>query len=366
MAKKVSSRSTKADIIEAFKELEAAHKQLENQKISVRTIPAATTETQSISTPLKTKTIKAAQPLAINSNAQAPMEEMIELLGQLGEKFNTALSQLSTNLLVEASNLKDVRTDVDDESSRLATLYNLEVEENSLGDLLKQYSDTAKQYQEALKQKREEAENAWFEKNQAWQTEKEETEQRLQEKKIADEKTHQREDGKYRYDLTLKRDIGEEDDTLLRKKQQLSSDELEETRRKAWAEHEKVLAEREKQFEEYKNKVERFPKELETAIKKSKDEGTGIARHQAKIKADLVAKEFSGDEEVYQLKIRGLEEKVATQSTQIDKLSKQLEAALKQAQELAVKAIEGTSSHGSFEALKEIALEQAKNQPKAK
>ena len=48
------------------------------------------------------------------------------------------------------------------------------------------------------------------------------------------------------------------------------------------------------------------------------------------------------------------------------KLSLQLEAALKQAQELAVKAIEGTSSHGSFEALKEIALEQAKNQPKAK
>jgi len=282
------------------------------------------------------------------------------------KKFNTALSQLSTNLLVEASHLKEVRTDVEEESSRLASLYDLKIEENTLSDLLKQYSDTAEQYQETLKQKREELEKNWFEKNQTSETEKEEKELHLQEQETANKKTQKREESEYSYDLTQKRGLSDEEYSQQQKQQQQALNEIEETRRKAWEEHEKTLVEREKQFEECKTKVERFPKELETAIKKAKEEGTGIARHQAKIKIDLAAKEFTGDEEVYKLKILSLEEQVATQSAQIEKLSKQLEAALQQAQELAVKAIEGASSHSSFDALKEIALEQAKNQPKAK
>jgi hypothetical protein len=47
-------------------------------------------------------------------------------------------------------------------------------------------------------------------------------------------------------------------------------------------------------------------------------------------------------------------------------LSQQLDSALKQVQDLAVKAIEGASNRNSFEAMKEVALEQAKNQAKNK
>jgi DNA repair exonuclease SbcCD ATPase subunit len=372
MPKKISTRNTKAEILDAYKELEAAYQDLEKKATASPSKPEAaavkTPETPPWFTSPKTETTKIPkrQPLPKDGNAHAPMEEVIQLLGQLGEKFNTALSQLSTNLLVEASSLKDVRTTVDAESSQLEGLYSLEIKEDTLSDLLKQYTETAEQYVETLKQKREESEKAWFEKNQAWQTEKEETEQRLQEQESADKKTHLREETEYRYNLTLKRGISDEEYNHQQQQQQQSSQELEESQRKAWEEREKALAEREKQFEEHKTKVERFPKDLEVAIKKAKDEGTGIARHQAKIKADLTAKEFAGEQEVYQLKIRSLEEQVADQTSQIDKLAKQLEAALKQAQELAVKAIEGASSHSSFQALKEIALEQAKNQPKAK
>jgi len=353
MAKKITPRNTKAEILDAYKELEAAYQELEKNATVIASphkpeaAAVKTPEAPPWFTSPKTETTKTPkrQPLPKDGNAHAPMEEVIQLLGQLGEKFNTALSQLSTNLLVEASGLKDVRTTV---------------------DLLKQYTETAEQYVETLKQKREESEKAWFEKNQAWLTKKEETEQRLQEQESADNKTQQREGSEYRYNLTLKRGISDEEYSHQQQQQLQTSQELEESHRKAWEEGEKALAEREKQFEEHKTKVERFPKDLEAAIKKAKDEGTGIARHQAKIKADFAAKEFAGDQEVYQLKISSLEEQVANQTSQIDKLSKQLEAALKQAQELAVKAIEGASSHSSFKALKEIALEQAKNQPKAK
>jgi ribonuclease HI len=112
--------------------------------------------------------------------------------------------------------------------------------------------------------------------------------------------------------------------------------------------------------------VERFPKELEAALKRAKEEGAGIARYQAKVKAELAEREFASETEIYQMKIKVLDEETANQKVQIERLSQQVEAMLKQAQELAVKAIEGSSSHSSFQALKEIALEQAKNQLKTK
>lgn len=377
MVKKVHSRNTKAEILEAYKELESAYKELEVKQTNLA-IPLATTgateATIALTAPpskvsnkeMEMTQTKEAQFSPKEGNVHASMKEVINALGQLGEKFNTALSQLSTNLLVEASSLKEVRTNVEAESSRLATLYNLTIEEDTLSKLLKQYTDTAEQCQDTLKQKHEDSEKTWLEKNQAWQTEKEETDQRWQEQTKLDSKTQNREDTEYHYDLTLKRGMSDEEYAQQQKEQQQALQVLEESHRKLWEEREKALSEREKQFEEFKSKVERFPKELETAIKKAKEEGAGIAHHQAKVKADFAGREFAGEEEVFQLKIRALEEQVANQTSQIDKLSKQLEAALKQAQELAVKAIEGASSHGSFQALKEIALEQAKNQPKAK
>jgi DNA repair exonuclease SbcCD ATPase subunit len=373
MPKKVHSRSTKAEILEAYKELEIAYQELEAKKGSSPPVAAATKTPETAPAKSLSSTKETSRPqtsLALSlpkeGNAHALMEEVINGLGKMGEKFNTALSQLSSNLLVEASRLKTDRTTVDTESNRLATLYNLKIEENTLTALLKEYSETAEQYIETSKQKREELEKAWWDKNQAWETEIEETTSQLQELENALQKNQKREENEYRYDLTLKRNLNDEDYTQEQQTQQQVIDELQETRHKTWEEREKALAEREKQFEENKTKVERFPKELESAIKKAKEEGIGIGHKQAKIKADLAAKEFSGEEEVYQLKIRELEEQVANQGAQLEKLSKQLESALKQAQELAVKAIEGASNKNSYNALKDIALEQAKNLPKSK
>ncbi len=367
MTKRINSKNTKAEILSAYKELEAAYKELEAQKasqvVTSPVIPEVGVKTSESPPPSKGSKNILKGP---DSPQAALMEDVIKALGQISEQFNMALSQFSTHLLVEASSLKENRITVETESNRLKNLYDLEIEEETLSQLLTQYTQTTEQYRESLKQKREEAEKMVLEKNQAWQTEKEETRQQLQEQESSDKKTQKREENEYYYDLSLKRDLTDEDYNQQKKQQQQILDEVEETQRKAWDKREKGLAEHEKQFQEYKTKVERFPKELEIALKKAKEEGAGIARHQAKIKSDLTAKEFAGEEDVYQLKIKALENQIADQTTQIDKLSKQLEVALKQAQELAVKAIEGSSSHSSFQALKEIALEQAKNQPKAK
>jgi chromosome segregation ATPase len=64
--------------------------------------------------------------------------------------------------------------------------------------------------------------------------------------------------------------------------------------------------------------------------------------------------------------LQSLEQTINNQETRIQNLSKQLESALKEVQYLAVKAIEGSANINSYQAIKEIALEQAKSQVKNK
>jgi hypothetical protein len=63
---------------------------------------------------------------------------------------------------------------------------------------------------------------------------------------------------------------------------------------------------------------------------------------------------------IAELRIKALRDTIDQQAIQIDQLSKQLNAVLQQAQDLAVKALEGASTSGSYQAIREIALEQAK------
>ena len=71
-------------------------------------------------------------------------------------------------------------------------------------------------------------------------------------------------------------------------------------------------------------------------------------------------KEVEGEKQVYETKIKSLEEMVKNQLQQIQTLSSRLDATLKQSQTLAMKAIEGASNVSSFQSVREIAMEQAK------
>jgi membrane protein involved in colicin uptake len=99
--------------------------------------------------------------------------------------------------------------------------------------------------------------------------------------------------------------------------------ELQQETQKQWTVREKAISEREKQFEELKTKVEAFPKEKEAAIKKATEEGKGIASYQAKVKADLYAKEkeVEGKKRFYEERLQSLELTITNQETRLQNLS---------------------------------------------
>lgn len=295
------------------------------------------------------------------------MDSVIAGLNRLGDQFNQALSQLSTQLLAEAGRLREVSQQAEELSGQLARLYQLrDVTEETLGQLLAQYDDSLERYAQEKQQRGEELERQWQEQSRAWQQEKSNHEQTVAERNANAQRQTVREEQEYRSRLAQTRELQTEEWKQHRKQQEQALAEAKEQVAQEWAERENELAARERQLAELKARVEGFDKELETAIKRSREEGIGAARQQVRLKAELAAREFAGEEEVHQIRLATLEKTVAEQEAQLARLAQQLDAVFKQTQELAVKAIEGSSHQASFQALREITLEQAKNSSKLK
>ncbi|WP_066383038.1 MULTISPECIES: hypothetical protein [unclassified Anabaena] len=357
-AKKLTEKNTKAEILQAYedliKEASAMRTQL-NQ--AVKNNQAVNKE--------KPKT-EANQFMNKSATFQQRMNDTIENLVKIQLGFGSAVNELSEKLTTQASRLGEIRKAVETEVEQLKQLHNLEISDNTLDALITTYEDNAKAYQEEFSQRDELLTQELLEQKNTWKKEQEEYHSRIKECHENLNKTRQRNAAEYKYNLERQRQLEQEEYEQQQKALYKQLEDLQQETDKQWAEREKTISEQEQKFEEYKAKVEAFPKEKEAAIKKATEEGKGIANYQAKVKADLYAKEVEGQKRFYQQRLQSLEQTITNQETRIQNLSKQLESALKQVQDLAVKAIEGTANVNSYQAIKEIALEQAKSQVKNK
>ncbi|MUG94929.1 hypothetical protein F7734_22200 [Scytonema sp. UIC 10036] len=362
-AKKPNDKNTKAEILQAYEELAKEKVELKSQldrlHKSANSVNSSVTKDE---TKIETK------PTIMNqaSNVQQKMNSTIESLVKIQLGFGSAASELSEQLTTRASKLEEIGKSLETESQELKQLHALEVSEDTLDNLIATYEENYKAYQEEYNQQYETLSQAIQEQRKAWEKEQEEHKRSIKERNENLNKNRQRDASEYKYDLELRRKLETEEYEQQQKALYKELDESRQEVEKQWAEREKIISEQEKQFEESKAKVEAFPKEKEAAIKKATEEGKGIAHYQAKIKSDMFAKEVEGQKRFYEQRLQSLEQTIGNQESRIQNLSKQLESALKQVQDLAVKAIEGTANVNSYQAMKEIALEQAKSQVKNK
>ena len=298
---------------------------------------------------------------------QQRMQSTIDNLILLQFGFGGAVSELSEKLTSEAAKLGELRRTVGEEVQQLQELHSLEdVAEDTLDNLIQQYEESAKTFTNELSEQRETVEQELLEQRQAWEKEQELQKLAVKERNENQQKTRNRDEELYNYDLELQRNLDIEEYDQRQERLHKDIEESEREQEKQWAEREKLIAEREKVSAEVKAKVEAFPKEQEANIKNGKDNGRNIGNYQAKIKSDLLLKDMEGQKQNYELQIQGMLQTMQNQDARIASLSKQLDSALKQVQDLAVKAIEGSSNLSSFQAVREIAIEQAKTQQKNK
>lgn len=358
MVKRPSDKNTKAEILTAFDELLKEKKALESQLMQ------GVSEKQP--EPRLNGKSSSGSGVMTSVQGQQKMDYILEGLTGLQLNFGGAVSDLSEKLTLEAFKLQEARQGVASEVQQLETLHGLQVTEGSLDALIQQYGESFKTFNEELSQRREAIEQESIQAKKVWANEQEEHRKLIKERNETLNKTRQRDVKEYTYDLSLQRKLAKDEYEQEKKALYQELEEFQQAQQKQWISRENAIAEREKQFEDLRVKVEAFPKDLEAALKRAKEEGKGIAHHQAKVKADLYAKDVEGSKRFYELRVLSLQETLQNQEARIQNLSKQLDFALKQVQDLAVKAIEGASNVSSFQAVKDIAIEQAKTQMKNK
>ena len=82
---------------------------------------------------------------------------------------------------------------------------------------------------------------------------------------------------------------------------------------------------------------------MEEAIKKAREEAIKETSQKAKVEADLFEKDWESTKQSYEAKIQSLEQTIQKQFEQIEGISAQLKTALKQAQDLAMRAFDGSA-----------------------
>jgi hypothetical protein len=82
---------------------------------------------------------------------------------------------------------------------------------------------------------------------------------------------------------------------------------------------------------------------LDQAVARAVQESTERLEHERKYAVELLQKEFAGERNVLNSRIEGLQQTVEKQAEQLARLSQQLEHSYGQVQDIALKAIEGSS-----------------------
>jgi len=351
--KTFTNRSTKQEILKAYNELARELKQQQGQApASAGSPPSSDRDDDSEDHPV--------------TQGPANIETIIRDLTGIRARLGESVGALQQQLLGEATRLDGLHTEIAEHIVHLRELHGIEVHEDTLRDLVRRYLDTQKTADEVFATRKQTAEAETEAKKAAWKKEQEEHARTTKDADEAQAKSRKRAGDEYTYENERSHKADADALAQTKKLQQAELDALKEQHDRSWAEREKDLAAREKEYADLRAKSGAFQKDLEAAIAKAEQEGTGIAKRQAKIASDLQQKENDGKRRVYELKIQALEEQITKQNEQLSELSKQLATALKQTQDLAIKAIDGASNSTSFAAVKEIALEQAKTAQKTK
>ncbi|MDC0717463.1 hypothetical protein [Nannocystis bainbridge] len=355
--KTFTSKSTKQEILEGYGELAQELKELKERSAAGKPGRAPAPEAAP-SAP--------SAPAAAQESTAVNFDDLTRDLDSIRTRFGDASSTLQQHLLRESGRLEGLRADITGYTEHLKALHAIEVGDDTTRELVRRYLDTQRSADEAFAARKRKVEEELEARKTGWRKQQDERTRSVAEADAAGKLARTREAEEYGYATTRGRTADADALTQEKKRLQAELDGLQEVKTNQWNEREQAIAIREQEYAELKAKAVAYPKELEAATNKAEAEGMAIARRQSKIASDLAQKDFEGRKKVQELKIGELEAASKKQDEQILELSKQLATALKQAQDLAIKAIDGASNSTSFAAVKEIALEQAKTSQKFK
>jgi hypothetical protein len=314
-------KDSKAQILQTFQHLLSDYK-ARGSRVATRQEEADKESGQQI--------LEAASAYTINS--------IVRGLADLQLDFNSIVTNLSDKLTAETTKLDELRQAIDIETQHLQELQQFRVVADALHILRQEHQARLAVLAQDATQQQDALNKVMTTTRQAWEQEQVEFDTRGQEQRQFLELSRLQELEDYQYQL--EQDHKLEADQYAEERRDLERDiqETSQEKDKYFTERELKLTQTQKQFADYQKRIETMPTELEEAIKKSREEGIREANQDAKVKADLLEKEWEAAKQGYEFRVQALDLETQKKAQQIESLAQQLQNALQQAQDLAMRA----------------------------
>ncbi|MDI9634380.1 hypothetical protein QQ054_13705 [Oscillatoria amoena NRMC-F 0135] len=279
----------------------------------------------------------------LDKAANYTVDVIVKGLADLQLDFGSIVNELTEKISTETLKLEELKRAKEIETQRLQQLQKVRVVADALYILTQEHQEKLNALRQNAATQQENLEKERVEMRKIWLKEQEEFILSQQEYAERTQRDRQRLEEEYNYEIERLRKVEADDYTerkrILERTLQLTTQE----REKQWQEREKFLSDNAALFEENRQKVEGFEEASKKAYVQAKEEAIQDVNREAKVQAELREKEWQGTKQGYELKIQSLEQTIQRQTEQIGDLSTQLQAAMKQSQELAMRAFSSNS-----------------------
>ncbi len=281
-------------------------------------------------------------------------------LGNLKADIGQNLAHIAERMAAEVARFKAVQRAVESKERELQELYGIEKAATSLAALIEAQHQKRQDFEIELSRQKEEMTREIESVRADWEKERKGHEAEIRERDAIEKKNREREKEEFAY--LFKREQQGARDKLTDEKVALEKEILakRDSAAQELAERERAVAAQEKELTDLRQKAALFSKELETAVDKGVKEAADRLKLEAKNREELLRKEFEGERNVFAARTEALEKMNKDLSDQSAKLSRQLEAAYQKVQEIAEKAIEGSSQAKSLADLQKFLAEQSR------
>lgn len=280
----------------------------------------------------------------LDRSANYTVDSIVKGLADLQLDFGSIINQLSEKLNAESLKLEELQKAIEIETQHLQELQKIRVVADSLHILTQEHEEKLNTLEKNAALRLEALEKEMATKRKLWEKERQEYEAAVEEKNQLLTRERQEEASDYQYEIERERKVEMDEYEEMRRKLERELQESNRDKDKNWQERENYLAANQAKFEENRQKVAGFEEELKQAYIKAKEEAIKDAEREAKVKADLVAKEWESTKRGYELQAQALEDNIQRQTEQIADISAQLQGAMRQAQELAMRAFASSNN----------------------
>lgn len=276
--------------------------------------------------------------------ADYTVNNIVNSMATLQLDFGNLTKEIATRLENESNILIDLKKAITVEAKRLEELKQIRLVADGLYILRQEHQEKLKLLENQIEESKKLIEIQQEKLRKNWEKEQAEFEIKIAEESKLLEEARAKEEADYNYNLRISRKREMDEYEEIKRNQERELNLLGKEKNKLWQGRENILASQEEEFKANQEKIAQLEEQVKTEVNKARSEAIQEADREAKVKANLVEKEWEATKQGYEFKIQSLEAKIAQQNQQIDAIALQLQNATNQAQSLALKAFQSNNN----------------------